>query len=106
MQTLKKVKYKEWNCLLQRGHYGNGRVALCLIDADDGEPVATCTVNLPDEPLDDGEVFIKDYAENLGMTQFLVKEGVVQLTGRTVRLPYESIPVCKLLIGVENGVEQ
>lgn len=96
---LKKVVYKNWNCNLNKSYYEHGkRVALTLIDADDGEPVAACTVNLPDEPLGDGEVFIKDYAENAGMTEFLVKEGVIQLTGRTVRLPYVSVPVCKLLL--------
>lgn len=97
MQTIKKVKYKEWDCLLQRGNYENGRVALCLI-ADNGEPISTCTVNLPDESLDAGEVLIKDYSENEGMVEFLVKEGVVERTDRELRSGYISIPVCKLLL--------
>lgn len=99
MQLLKKVKYKDWNCNLHKSYYEHGkRVALCLIDAVDGEPVSTCTVNLPDEPLGDGEVFIKDYSENEGMVEFLVKEGIVELTGREIRSGYASIPICKLLL--------
>ena len=96
---LEKLKYKEWNCLLKKSHYqDNGRVALFLIDAEDGEPISTCTVNLPDEPLGDGEVFIKDYSENEGMAEFLVREGVVERTDRVVQSGYVRIPVCKLLV--------
>lgn len=99
MQLVKKVVYKGWNCNLNKSYYEHGKcVVLCLIDADDGEPVSTCTVNLPDEPLGDGEVFIKDYSENEGMVEFLVKEGVVERTGREVQSGYVRIPVCKLLL--------
>ena len=99
MHLVKKVKYKGWNCNLNKSFYHHGeRIALYLIDADDGEPVSTCTVNIPDEPLGEGEVLIKDYSENEGMVDFLVQEGVVERTGREVRSGYISIPVCKLLI--------
>ena len=99
MQFIKKVKYKDWNCNLLKSYYINGnRVALYLVAGEDGEPVSTCTVNLPDEPLDEGEVFIKDYSENEGMVEFLEKEGVVKPTGRMVQSGYVLIPVCKLLV--------
>ena len=106
MQLVKKVIYKGWNCNLNKSYYfarpvlaeESGRVALTLEDADDGEPISTCTVNLPDEPLGEGEVFIKDYSENEGMVEFLVKEGVVERTGREVQSGYISVPVCKLLV--------
>jgi len=99
MQLVKKVVYKGWNCNLNKSYYEHGkRVALCLIDADDGEPVSTCTVNLPEEPLADDEVLIKDYSENEGMVEFLVKEGVVERTNRDVRSGYVAIPVCRLLV--------
>jgi hypothetical protein len=103
MKTIKKVKYRGWNCLLQASFYEYGnRVALFLIaDEDDefpGEPVATCTVNIPEEPLADGEVIIKDYSENEGMTDFLESEGIVQRTGRVVESGYVTVPVCKLLV--------
>ena len=103
MQFLKKVVYNGWNCNLMKSSYTDGgRVALCLVAGEDdefpGEPVATCTVNIPEEPLADGEVLIKDYSENVGMAEFLEREGVVKKTGRVVASGYVTIPVCKLLI--------
>ena len=104
METIKRVKYKEWNCLLQRSYYEHGkRVALCLIaDENDPEcpyePIATCTVNMPEVALEADEVLIKDYSENEGMTEFLEREGIVKRTGRVVGSGYVTIPVCKLLV--------
>jgi hypothetical protein len=103
MQLVKKVVYKGWNCDLNKSYYEHGkRVALCLVAGEDdecpGEPVATCSVNIPEEPLADGEILIKDYSENEGMVEFLESVGVVERTGRVVCSGYVTIPVCKLLI--------
>src|SRR5690606_10426483 len=76
--------------------YGNDRPALQLIDAEDGSPIATATVNLPDLPAGPNQVFIKDYSENEGMLAALVAEGVVKPTGQTVRSGYVEVPVCEL----------
>lgn len=89
------LRYKEWNVELRHVFYDNGRAALQLIDADDGEPVATATTNLPDEPLEEGEAFVKDYSENRGMLDWLVKNGLAVPTGRG----FVSIPVVKLKEG-------
>lgn len=91
------VKFKHWTCDLQKARYCNGRTALVLVDPEDGERVTTATVNLPDEPLAEGEVFIKDYAENEGMVAALQEAGVVQPTGRVVVSGYVTVPVCKLV---------
>ncbi len=100
MKTIKKVKYKSYECVLvsSRYHHGN-RVSLQLIDVS-GEPVAVCSVNLPDDYLGENEIFIKDYSENAGMADFLVKEGIVELTGETVQTGYVSVPKCRLLVEV------
>ena len=97
MQTLKRVKYKEWDCWLQQDlyHYGE-RIALHLVDAQDGEPVSTCTVNVPELELAPDEICIKNYSENKGMLNFLIKEGVVEDTGRTERSGYVEINICRL----------
>ncbi len=73
-------------------------MALFLIDANDGEPVATCTVNMPDLALAENEICIKDYSENDGMLDFLVKEGIVEDTGKMVSSGYVQIPICRLLL--------
>lgn len=49
MEKTKKidVRFKDWSCTVQMPlpTYGNGRKAICLIDAEDGQPIATATVN-------------------------------------------------------------
>jgi len=58
-------------------HYTRGGLALRLV-ADDGEPFATASVNLPDAPCPPDELYIKNYAENSGIVQALVDAGVIQ----------------------------
>jgi len=99
-----RIQFKKWDCELVRRQYQNGRVALELVawqnvpeqDIFEGEPVATCTVNLPQYPLAKDEVLIKDYSENEGMLQTLLDAGVVELAGRTVKTGFVVLPVCIL----------
>ena len=79
--------------------YENGRRAIRLIHADDGDVVATATVNLPDKPLGDDEVLIKTWSENEGMLEFLTKnEIVVDLNRSHTAGAYARAAICKLLI--------
>ncbi len=91
------IKFKRWTCKLAWEQYGNGRTALQLIDAEDGELVATATVNLPHIQIAPDEVIIKDYSENDGLLNVLVKAGIVEDTGRKVKSGYVDIPVCRFL---------
>lgn len=91
------VQFKQWNCILKWGEYGNGRAALQLMDADVGDLVMTATVNLPEEDLEDNEVFIKDYSENDGILEVLVNAGIIEDTGRRVQTGFVTIPVCRVL---------
>lgn len=50
---------------------------LDLVDAETGEPWATCTVCMQDKSLDEKHVYIKDYSENEGMSRMLAEEGVI-----------------------------
>lgn len=92
-----KVKFMRWLCTIEERRYGNGRLALELVDSK-GEPVAVATVNVPGSPLADDEVFIKDYSENEGMLDSLVAAGIVERTGKSVQSGFISIPVAKLLV--------
>ena len=47
-----RVRFKQWDCIVRKREYGNGRPALELVDAEDGSPIAKATVNLPDVPLE------------------------------------------------------
>ena len=72
-----KVNFRGEDCHVRLGHYSNGRLAITLI-TEEGEPMAVATVNLPDEDImDDGHVFIKDWSENEGMFDALIRSGVI-----------------------------
>lgn len=104
------MKYKcfdtNYNVRLEKHQYANKRVALTLVDADDGEQVACATVNLPDQDLAPGEVFIKTWSENAkdvehgceGMLEFLLKNNIVSDMGREVPTGFVTARVCKLLV--------
>ena len=87
--------------VLKWGQYSNGRLALQFILAETGEPMAVATVNLPDEPLADGETFIKSYGENEGMVEALADLRMIERTGRFVASGFVAIEVCRWLIQPE-----
>lgn len=82
------IKFKQWDCVLKKGKYGNGRMALYLEDAGTFERIAVCSVNLEGFPLKENEAFIKNYSENEGMLDALVKSGAVKETNGAVGIDY------------------
>jgi hypothetical protein len=90
------VRFKSWDCIVRKRQYDNGRPALVLVDAEDGSPIATATVNLPDVPLGRNQVAIKDWSENEGVLDALVAAGVVKHTGQTVPSGFVEVPICEL----------
>jgi hypothetical protein len=90
------VRFKHWDCVGLWHRYSNGRFALQLVDADTGEPIATATVNIPPEPLEDGEIIIKSYSENEGMVDALVKAGVIEKPHRAIKTGWVQADVAML----------
>jgi hypothetical protein len=71
--------------------YENGRLCLELwIEHDEGwmEPFAKVTTNLPDQHLNEGEIFVKDWAENEPMVAALLEAGWLVPAGREVLSGY------------------
>ena len=93
-----KTPYTEYDVKLQWGKYGNGRKALELVDAENGWPVMTATVNVPEAQLSEGETIIKNYSENEGVLQFLQKNGIVGPVKREIGVGFVSCPVVDLLV--------
>lgn len=58
------------------GFYADNTPRLDLVDANTGEPWATCTVRLDETP-QEGYAFIKNYSENEGMSKMLFRAGVI-----------------------------
>ncbi len=76
----------------------NGRLAVNLLyrDGEDGiwKPYAFPTVNLPNEPLQENEAFIKDFDENEGILEFILKNQLGTLcptAGHSVFYTYPKI---------------
>ena len=91
------VTFMDWKCNPKAARYTNGgRRALALYDVVDGEPVATVTVNLPEDSCDEDEIFVKDYSENTGMVTALLDAKLVERPHRYVRSGFVSVPVCRL----------
>ena len=99
-----KVKFKEWDCNVVLAKYGNGRIAIQLLEVDTHQPIATATLNVPSSacPIEEDEVIVKDYAENQGMLNCLVDAGVVSPPHRVVPLPYAGGHLCGLLMKENN----
>jgi hypothetical protein len=66
------------------GRYSNGRLAISFVDRGHGENWATVTINMPNDHLNPGEVFIKDWSENELIVRQLVLLGWLVDTGRNV----------------------
>lgn len=89
---------------LHWGRYENGRLALDFLDVRTGEPISRATVNLPDEPLAEGETFIPSHSENEGMVEALTKLGLIERTGRVVSSGFVEIDVCRWLMEPQPDV--
>jgi hypothetical protein len=68
-----------------------------LNDAETGAPITTATVNLPEFPLEEGEVAIKDYSENEGILDALTDAGVVSDPKKYAITGFALVPICNLL---------
>ncbi len=86
-----KVNFGGEDCSVTFGQYSNGRTAIRLL-CNDGEPMATATVNLPEVPIKDNEVIIKYHSENEGILSALFRAGIIDM-------PKQVLPngaICKL----------
>lgn len=77
-------------CTVEVSSYSNGRLALQLwMEGDFGpEPYGKVTVNLPDVHLNEGEILVKDWAENEPLAAALLDAGWITPTGREVASGY------------------
>jgi len=80
-----------YDCDIQFSRYSdeNKNLSMRLIGSSDsqypGEPIASCSLNLPIK-LPDDEMFIKDYSENQGMVNELIKNDIIEIGARRCEL--------------------
>lgn len=100
MNTIGKVNFGGFDCMVQKSNYLNGKTLLRLLDLNDYFPIATATVNISEVELNENEILIKNHSENEGMLETLEKAGIVKDTGKSVRIGFVKIPIAELLIGI------
>jgi len=97
------ITFAGFQCRLKFHRYADSmRLAIQLIDVVDYSPVAMATVNMPEVPLQDGQVIIKDYSENQGMLSALQLAGIVEPTGRFAQSSFIVAPICRLLVSAPH----
>jgi hypothetical protein len=95
--NLEKIKFKQWDCIIQYKKYKNNRTAICLVDSITFEPIAIATTNIPEVPIKDNEVIIKDYSENEGILETLVNANIISKLGKNVKIGHVKCEICKLV---------
>lgn len=93
-----KMVFNEKECVVKKDRYVNGRAKIDLHDSVSGVPITTATINIPEFPLEDDEVIIKNYFENKGMVDALVEHRIAKRTGRICVHQYVVAPIVKILI--------
>lgn len=84
-----------YNLSLTVSKYANGQTALQLYDMADGLPYAVASVAVDCE-LKENEVAIKDYSENEGILNSLIKNDIVEKPHRYTSSGFVKIPICIL----------
>lgn len=88
------VEFAGFKCDVMIQKYGTGNLAVRLLDLEDGLPVVVATTNI--DGLDSDEIAIKDYSENEGVYNALLKAGVIFPKHREISTGFVTVPVCKL----------
>lgn len=86
--------YKGEEVTLEVGRYGNGQLGVQMLD-NQGLPYTTVTVAIM-SPIDHTELAIKDYSENQGMLEWMMKEGIVSAPVRYYESGFVRIPICPI----------
>ena len=94
---MKEFMYNGTAINIKIARYGNGRKAIILVDATDGMPFMTATMNALQKEVDVEDVVIKDYSENMGIYEWLVAKNIIEPAHALHKLAFDSVPVCKLL---------
>lgn len=98
---MKTVQFKNWICNVHVTRYmDNNRTALVLHSVETEEPIATATVNIPEATLAEDEVFIKNWSENKGILEALVKEGIIAEPHGFHSTGHVKADLCRLLLPI------
>lgn len=97
------TRYLDDDGTIQLGRYHDGSIALKLFSPTEG-PLSTATVCLSEygEAPADGHVFIKDYSENEGTLNCLIRLGVIGAPIRTLPAGFGEVHECELFLTLDR----
>lgn len=72
------VRFLDENCSVKFTKYANSKRIAIKLYCEDGSPMATATINIPEQPLEEDEVIIKTYSENNGVLEALKDAGYIK----------------------------
>jgi hypothetical protein len=97
-KTLNFTSYGRMNlCVFDVRSYQNGRPALRLLSALDGEPFGTLTVNLPESKVLAGQIIVKVWSENEAMAAAALASGMFRDTGGRIPTGYVEAQVWEVV---------
>ena len=88
------VTFNGYNCFIKKSHYPNHNVRLVAYDKEDGCPVATITSNVM--KMEQGEIVVKNYAENEGIYEALVEAKIISPAHDILKSGFVELQVCYL----------
>lgn len=92
----KEVIFSGYVCYIKIRPYNSGRIYMTLHDKLDNQQVARVTLDLDDIPHIPNLIIVKNYAENEGIYEALLKAGVVKECERKIAVGNEFGLVCFL----------
>ena len=80
---------------LKKGEYLTNKTLAVSAICKNGEQWGMVTVNVDEEPLNEKCAFVKDYSENEGMANFLVKNNTINAPIAYIFIQGRKLPPCK-----------
>ena len=90
------LKFKRTKLFARYSTYTNGQNAIELYYVKDGDRYAVASVAI-EIPLSNDEVAIKNYSENEGLLEMLIKAGIIATPHRFYKSAWVTIQICILL---------
>ena len=94
-----KIYIHDEEITLEETVYGNGRktiVASCRNENGFIEPFGKLTVNVPDVELEDDEIIVKDWSENVEFAEACFNTGLFEDTGKKVKTGFAQAPIWRI----------
>lgn len=97
--TIKYLTHK--NCSLKFGKYPCGQNALIILD-ELGSPLLKASCAIPEVQIKQNQIIIKNWSENDGILDELIKNKILETSGEMVFINYVYAHICNLLVDPEN----